>query len=48
VVNLQCVGLGLDAGDTAGDAVGDGGGVEFMFISRVLSTAATVFVTAFT
>ena len=38
--------LGLVAGDTVGDD--GGGGVEFMFISRVLSTAATVFVTAFT
>src|ERR1044072_7500965 len=44
---LHCVGLGLVAGDAVGDA-GGGGGAVFMFISRALSTAATVFVTAFT
>jgi hypothetical protein len=43
------LGLGLLAGDRVGDAVGDGGGgAVFMFCKSVLSTAATVFVTAFT
>jgi hypothetical protein len=47
---LLYLGLGLVAGERAGDAVGEleGGGAVFMFCKSALSTAATVFVTAFT
>src|SRR6185369_3459223 len=49
VFSFYCDGLGLVTGDTVGDAVGDGGGgAVFMFCNNALSTAATVFVTAFT
>src|SRR2546423_12313797 len=45
ICSPYCAGLGLVAGEMVGDG---GGGAVFILVNSVLSTAATVFVTAST